>query len=72
MAGPCRGTAIGGAVQEGACRDSPKVDPAANEPAAFDFFLWIYTMAAVDAALLLCLVAEVVLRLTRRRSHSSQ
>jgi hypothetical protein len=52
--------------------NTQEVDPAATEPAAFDLFLWVYTLAAMAAALLLCLVAEVVLRLARRRSHSSQ
>jgi hypothetical protein len=48
-----------------------EVDPAATEPAAYDFFLWFYTVTAMAVALLLCLVAEIAVRLARRRAHSS-
>jgi len=47
------------------------VDPAATEPAAFDLFLWVYTVASMAVAVVLCLVAEVVVRLLRRRDRSS-
>lgn len=48
-----------------------EVDPAATEPAAFDLFLWVYTVTAMAVALVLCLVAEVVMRPARRRDRSS-
>jgi hypothetical protein len=51
--------------------NTEEVDPAATEPSAFDFFLWVYTVAAMVIALVLCLVAEVVVRLMRRRDRSS-
>jgi hypothetical protein len=51
--------------------NTESVDPAATEPAVFDLFLWVYTLTAMATALVLCLVAEVALRLVRRRSHSS-
>jgi hypothetical protein len=46
-----------------------EVDPAASEPGAFGLFLWVYTVAAMAAAVVLCLVAEVVVRLVRRRNR---
>ena len=51
--------------------NTEEVDPAATEPAAFDLFLRVYAMAAMAVALVLCLVAEVVVRLVRRRDRSS-
>jgi hypothetical protein len=52
--------------------NTEEVDPAATEPAAFEFFLWVYTVTAMATALVLCLVAEIVVRLARRRDRSSE
>lgn len=50
--------------------NTEQVDPAATEPAAFDLFLWVFTVAAMAGALVLCLAAEIVVRLVRRRDRS--
>lgn len=51
--------------------NTEEVDPAATEPAAFDFFLLVFTVAAMAGALVLCLGAEIVVRLVRRRDRTS-
>jgi hypothetical protein len=48
-----------------------EVDQAATEPAAFELFLWVYTVTAMAITLVLCLVAEIVARIVRRRGGSS-
>lgn len=48
-----------------------EVDPAATEPSAYDLFLWLFVMAAVAGAVVLCIAAEIVVRLVRRRDRRS-
>ncbi len=50
--------------------DTEEVDPAATEPGAFDLFLLVFTAAAMAGALVLCVAAEIVVRLVRRRDRT--
>lgn len=45
-----------------------EIDPAASEPGAYYLFLWVYTGTAMILMSGLCLLAEVTLRLARRRT----
>ncbi|GAA5124996.1 hypothetical protein GCM10023339_47430 [Alloalcanivorax gelatiniphagus] len=48
-----------------------EVDPAATEPGAYDFLLVVTAAAAMASALVLCLVAEIVVRLVQRRNRTT-